>query len=435
MTSFALAIWAWQVTGSAQALAMVGVFTYAPLLIVTPFVGYLVDRLNRKWVMALSDLGAALSTSVILIFYLTGRLQIWHVYAATAFASAFQAFQWPAYSAAVSLMIPKKHYNRASGLISMVQNASNILGPILAGALVGSIGVGGIMVIDLMTFGMALLSLFLVFIPQPKKMQDAWTLNAFLNGVTFGFNYIFKRPGLLGLQLIFFAGNFMTVIGWAVVSPMVLARTGGDAAVLGLVQSSAAIGGVSGGALLALWGGPKKLVVGVFLGWMLSGLLGRFLMGVTIEPVVWMVSAFLLAFFMPFANGSNQAIWQRKVPPEIQGRVFSARRFIAQLTIPISMGLSGWLADHVFEPAFATNQAWGSLSMAWVLAPGAGAGYALMIALSGLLVSLVGVLGWLFPAVRRVETDLPDFDASEENTSPPEGESHLSPSEVSCDPH
>jgi len=413
MTSFALGIWAWEKTGSAQALALVGVFTYAPLIIVTPFVGVLVDRWNRKLVMMLSDFGAAISSVIVLVLLLAGDLEIWHIYATTAFASVFQAFQWPAYSASATLMVPKEYFSRASGLISMIESASNIIAPLLAGLLVGFIGVQGILVIDLLTFLLAIMTLLIVFIPKTDQSKSRLSLKEFFQEVTFGFRYIGKREGLLRLQFVFFAANFMTVIGWAVISPMVLARTGGDAQILGVVETFAAAGGLIGGLLLAIWGGPKKLVWGVLIGWILNGLFGRFLMGISAIPWVWMLSAFLLAFFMPTINGNNQAIWQKKVPPGKQGRVFATRRFIAQVTIPLSMGISGWLADRVFEPAFANPQSWGSRLFGGLFGIGPGSGLSMMIALSGLLVALTGAAGLLSKRIRNVETELPDFDEGE----------------------
>ena len=414
MTSFALGIWAWEKTGSAQALALVGVFTYAPLIIVTPLVGGLVDRWNRKLVMMLSDFGAVLASVTVFVLFITGRLEIWHIYATTAFASAFQAFQWPAYSATVSMLVPKKHYSRASGMISMVESASNIIGPVLAGSLIGFIGVRGILVIDILTFFIAIFTLLIVVIPSPIVEKTKFTLKKLWQDITFGFKYIFSRPGLLGMQLVFLAANFMTVIGWAVINPMVLARTG-DPQILGFVQSFSAVGGLVGAVFLTIWGGPKRLVNGILLGWILSGLLGRFLMGIGGQPWVWMVSVFLLAFIMPTTNGSNQSLWQKKVPPEQQGRVFSVRRFIAQITIPISMGLSGWLADSVFEPAFMNADSWAAQTFGGIVGVGAGSGMSMMIAISGLLVALVGVIGTFSKSIRDVETELPDYDMVEKS--------------------
>jgi MFS family permease len=415
MTSFALGIWAWEKTGSAQALALVGVFTYAPLIIVTPFVGVLVDRWNRKLVMMLSDLGAVLASCVVFILFLSGRLEIWHIYATTAFASAFQAFQWPAYSSSVTMMVPKKHYSRASGMISMVESGSNIVGPVLAGALIGFIGVKGILMIDILTFFLAIITLLLVFIPQPHTQPLKLNFQQLWEDITYGFRFIFNRPGLLGLQLVFFGANFMTTIAWAVVAPMVLARTGGDAQILGLVESFAAFGGLVGAIFLTVWGGPKKLVRGIVFGWALSGLLGRLLMGISQRPCIWSLSAFLLAFFMPTVNGCNQAIWQRKVPPEKQGRVFSVRRFIAQITIPIAMAFSGWMGDHVFEPAFTVEEGWGTRLFASVFGSGEGAGLSMMIAISGVMVVLVSLLGFTNPDILCVESKLPDYDHEVDN--------------------
>ena len=414
MTSFALGIWAWQETGSAQALALVNVFTYAPLIVMTPLAGALVDRWNRKFVMMLSDLGAVLSSIAIFVLYLSGDLQIWHIYAATAFSSVFQAFQWPAYSASVSLMVPKQHYARASGMISMVESSANIVGPVLAGALIGLIGVQGILLIDLITFCVAILTLLLVVVPQPAVEKAELKVNRLWQDILFGFRFIIERPGLLGLQLVFFGANFMTVIGWGVITPMVLSRTGGDAQILGFVESFAAVGGLVGAVFLMIWGGPKKLTQGILIGWILNGILGRFLMGISQSYWVWMAAVFLLAFFMPTINGSNQALWQKKVPPEQQGRVFAVRRFIAQITIPISMALSGWLGDNVFEPAFSTPQTWGSRLFGGIFGSGPGAGFSMMIAISGLLVALVGVLGLLSKPIREVEETLPDFASQEE---------------------
>ncbi len=387
-----------------------GVFTYAPLIIVTPLVGVLVDRWNRKLVMMLSDLGAVLASMAIFILFATGNLEVWNIYITTAFASAFQAFQWPAYSATATLMVPKKYYSRASGAISMVESSSNIIGPVMAGSLIGLIGLQGILMIDVISFGIAILTLVFVKIPQITAKPERLDLPSFWKDITFGFRYIFERPGFLRLQMIFFGANFMTVMGWAVATPMILARTGSDAQILGFVESTAAVRGLVGAVFLMIWGGPKKMVMGVMLGWILSGIFGRFLMGMSQSPWIWMLSTFLLAFFMPTVNGCKQAIWQKKVPPEKQARVFAIRRFIAQITIPLSMGLSGWLAESVFEPAFVNENSWVQRAFGSLFGTGPGAGFSMMIALSGLLVAVVGFIGLLSKDIGGIEVVVPDYD-------------------------
>src|SRR4030067_245188 len=172
MTGFAMTIWAYQITEQATALALVGFFFVAPMLIVSPFAGALVDRSNRKMMMMLSDLASGIATVFILILYSTGNLQIWHLFITSAFQGVFQSFQWPAYSAAISTMIPKQHYGRANGMLSLADTASNIFAPILAGALLGFIGISGILLIDIATFTLAISALLLVHVPQPKRTEE-----------------------------------------------------------------------------------------------------------------------------------------------------------------------------------------------------------------------------------------------------------------------
>src|SRR5512145_1337345 len=147
MTGFALTIWAYQLTGSATALALVGFCYTVPLLILSPVAGAIVDRSNRKLMMMLSDLVAGLGTVAILLLYATGSLQIWHLYVVAAIEGAFQTFQWPAYSAAITLMVDKKHYARTSAMNELAGNSSGIFAPMLAGAIIGLFAPNGVLII------------------------------------------------------------------------------------------------------------------------------------------------------------------------------------------------------------------------------------------------------------------------------------------------
>ncbi len=408
MTQFALTIWAWQITGSATALALVGFFSFGPTVLISPIAGALVDRWNRKLVMMLSDLAAGLSTVAILLLYLGGHLQVWHLYVAGAFSGIFQAFQWPAYSAAISVMIPKTQYARAQGMMSVADSGSGILAPLMAGFLIAVIGIEGIMLIDVATFVLAIGALLIVFIPQPPTTEEGLKgRGSLLQEAGYGFRYILQRPSLLRMQLVFFAGNLMASLGFTLLAPMILARSGNSAAMLGSVESAGAIGGVVGGVLLSVWGGPKRRVHGVLLGHAIAGL-GQMALGLGFP--YWYVGIVLGSLVIPVINGSNQAIWQAKVAPDVQGRVFSVRRLIAQITAPVSMLIAGPLADRVFEPALMPG---GKLASAfgWLVGTGPGSGMSLIVLGSGLLVVLVGLLPYGIYVVRNVETMLPDHDA------------------------
>ena len=410
MSNFALTLWAYEVTGKATPLAMIGFFFVTPIVFLGPFVGVLVDRGNRRLMMMLSDLGAALVSTIVLFLYATGNLQIWHLYVTATISGIFQGFQWPAYSAAITLMLPKEQYARANGMMEMAGNASQVFAPLLAGALIRPLGLAGILVIDLFSAALAISALLFVHIPQPARTEAGREgEGSFLKETVYGFRYIFARPSLLGLQMVFLVGNFFSGLAYAVTAPMILGRTVNNELIFGSVQSAGAIGGVVGGLARSAWGGPKRRVHGVLLGHFCAGLLGQMVLGLGQALPVWTAGSFLWTFFVPIIDGSNQAIWQAKVAPDVQGRVFAARRFIAWLVFPISSLLVGPLADWVLEPAMAEG---GSLAptFGWLVGTGTGAGMALLFVVTGLLAALAGLGGYLFSAVRNAEDILPDHD-------------------------
>lgn len=414
MTQFAITIYAWQITGKATALALMGFFAFGPTVLLSPLAGAIVDRANRKLVMMLSDLVSALMTGIILLLYLLGELQIWHLYVAGALSGAFQAFQFPAYSASVTMMLPKKEYARASGMLSMAGSASGIVAPILAGVLIALIGIGGIMTIDLITFGVAILTLVIVHIPQPQETEAGREGRGNLwQESLFGFRYILARPSLLGLQLVFFTINLIATLSFTLLAPMVLARTGNNELTLGSVQSAMGIGGVAGGLLLSVWGGFKRRVHGVLGGMALSSMLGSTLIGLGRSLPLWAVGAFFASFFIPIVNGSNQAIWQAKVAPDVQGRVFAVRRLIAQITAPLAMLIAGPLADQLFEPFMASGSTLAQ-QVSGLVGTGPGTGMSLLFVFTGLAGTLAGLMGYIFPVVRQAEDLLPDHELATE---------------------
>ncbi len=413
MTGFATTIWAYEITGSAAALAMVGFFFVTPMLVVSPFAGAIVDRSNRKLMMMLSDLASGLATIAILILYSTGRLEIWHLYITSSFQGIFQAFQWPAYSAAITTMLPKEDYGRANGMMSLAETGSGIFAPLLAGALIGLIGLAGILVVDIVSFVFAIGALLLVHVPQPLVTEEGrQAQGSLLKEAAYGFTYILQRPSLLGLQIVFLLGNFFVGIPYAIMAALILARTGNDEMIFAGVNTAGAIGGVVGGLVMSSWGGPKRRVHGVLMGWLLSSLFATVVMGVGRSLPVWVVSSFIGAFFVPIINGSNQAIWQAKVAPDLQGRVFSIRRLIAWFVSPLAMVIGGQLADKVLEPAMNPGGALVA-SWSWLVGSGPGAGMGLMFVIFGLLAGLVCAGGYFFPVVRNVESLLPDHQQAQ----------------------
>ncbi|MGQ0600679.1 MAG: MFS transporter [Anaerolineales bacterium] len=427
MTQFALSLWVLQKTNNeATPFALMQVFFITPFLLISPIAGVMVDRYNRKLMMMVSDLCAGLATVVILILQSFGMLEIWHLYVSAVIAGLGNAFQWPAYSAAISTMMPKEQYGRANGLMSLVEMGPNIVAPLLAGALLPLITLTGILWFDVATFLFAIGVLLVVHVPQPQRTEtgQAAQSGGWLQEAAFGFRYIFSRPSLLGLQLTFFFGNLFSGIAFTLVAPMIVARVSatmsaafaGDATaeaarVLGLAQSAGAIGGVLGGIAMSAWGGFKRRVHGVLLGWMWSGVIGLTLLGLGRDLWVWLPAMFLGALPFAIVNGSNQAIYQAKVPPDVQGRVFSARRLIAWFTQPLSPLIAGLLADRLLEPSARAGTGLVA-AFSGLVGTGPGAGMALLLIVCGVLATLVGAAGYFIPVIRNAEDILPDYDAA-----------------------
>jgi MFS family permease len=410
MTGFALSIWMYQQTESATAMALVQVCFITPFLIMSPFAGVMVDRYNRKLMMMLSDFTAILATGLILLLYATGNLQFWHLYIAAVLNGIGNTFQWPAYSAAIGTMVPKEQLGRVNGMMSLVEAGPGVVAPLLAGMLLPVIGLNGILTIDIVTFFFAIGALLLVFVPQPQKTEDGQKAQGnMLKEAAFGFKYIFARPSLLGLQMLFFAGNLFSGIAFTVMAPMILARTGQNAIIFGTVQTATAIGAVVGGIVMSAWGGFKRRIHGVLASWIWFGLFGACVLGTGFGLPVWVAGAALGELVIPLMNGSNQAIWQAKVAPDLQGRVFSSRRLIAWFTNPVSPIIGGTLADFVLEPAMRTESAL-SNTFGWLVGTGPGAGMGLLMLICGVLIALVGVVGYFIPVIRKAEDLLPDHE-------------------------
>jgi len=412
MTQFALTIWMYQQTSSATALGLMQVFYITPFLLISPIAGVMVDRYNRKLMMMVSDLAAGAGTVLVLVLQSQGRLEFWMLYIVSALIGLGGAFQWPAYSAAISTMVPKEQYGRVNGLMTLMEAGPGVLAPLLAGMFLPIVGLTGILAFDVITFVFAIGALLVVYVPQPPKTVEGQKESGnFFKEALYGFTYIFARPSLLGLQLVFLFGNLFSGIGYTVLAPMVLERTSNNAAALGAVMTAGAVGAVVGGIGMSIWGGFKRRVHGVLGGWILAGL-GFAMLGLGQVLPVWVFFSAFSSLVGPLINASNQSIWMAKVAPDVQGRVFSARRLIAWSTQPVAPIIAGTLADFVLEPAML-----GTGTLATVFGPlvgnTSGSGMSLLIFLCGLGAAAVGVAGYYFRVIRNAEDILPDHDTME----------------------
>ncbi|MDY6900923.1 MAG: MFS transporter, partial [Cyanobacteriota bacterium] len=350
MTSFAIEIWAWEITGKATALTLVGFFTLLPSLIIAPISGIIVDKYNRKLLMILGDTAAVLSTFVILLLYLNNQLQIWHLYLIGAINGTFNQFQYLAYAASIALMVPKQQYTRVSSMDFISSYGSNILAPPLAGYLYKIIGLTGIAGIDIVTFLFAITSILFIKIPQiPQIDKQNQELENIWYKLGFGLRYIFSRKSLLALLIVNLLFWLPHDIGDSLYAPMILSRTNNNTFVLGNLAAAAGFGGVIGAIILSTWGGFRRKIKGVLLGMIGAGL-SKIVFGLGRTPWVWIPAQFCSSLNFPLNGSSDDAIWLTKVAPKVQGRVFAAKSLLLQLTSAFGLLIAGPLADNVFTP-------------------------------------------------------------------------------------
>lgn len=414
LTNFALGVWVYQRTGSATQFALISLFAQLPRILVYPVAGALIDRWDRRWAMVLSDSGAGLSTLVVALLLFTGRLEVWHIYLTSAVSSTFIAFQWPAYSAATTLLVPKQHLGRASGMVQFGEAAAQILSPALAGMLVVTIQLRGVIIVDVSTFVFSVITLLLVRFPRPNTTtNDKLELWALLSEAAYGWTYITTRPGLLGLLIFFAVNNFLTGVITVLFTPLVLAFA--PVTVLGTLLSFGGGGMLIGSLVMSIWGGAKRCRIYNVLNFTLLSGLCILVAGLRPSVPVFFVTAFFYFFGLPIINGCSLVIWQNKVPPQVQGRVFAVGRMISWALLPLAYLIAGPLADKVFEPLLAVGGPLVS-NIGQIIGVGPGHGIAFLFVLMGILSVLATVAGYLYPRLRLVEDELPDAIA--DSTAP-----------------
>lgn len=413
LTSFALGVWVYQTTGSVTQFALISLFIHLPNIIISPVVGALVDRWDRRWAMILSDSVAGIGTLGIWMLLYFDRLEIWHIYLAVGVNSIFNAFQWPAYSATISALVPKQHLPRANGAVQISRATAKIVSPALAGVLVAIIHLEGILAIDFATFLVALAIMLTVPLPQREKTHQKsakksaqWRdLSRDLSQeIISGWNYITFRPGLRGLltffTVVYFTMGILEVLFW----PLMLNFSSSQE--LGMVLSIGGFGWLLGSITMSAWGGPKRKISGIYFFVPFQGLLlclGVFNSSVTLAGLA--VFGFLFAY--PIVISCNQTIWQTKVPADLQGRVFALQQAVEKSASILAYIITGPVVDHFFEPLLLSD---GLLAgtVGRAIGTGPGRGSAFFLILIGLLNILATFIAYQNRQIRRVEVMVRD---------------------------
>ncbi|MEE8355487.1 MAG: MFS transporter [Candidatus Bathyarchaeia archaeon] len=384
LVQFTLVWWLTQESGSASVLALASIMALLPQVIVGPFAGSLVDRWSRRILLIVSDGMIALAIVFLALLYSWGIVEIWHVYALMLFRALLGAFQWPAFQASTSLMVPKEQLSRVAGFNQSLQGLVSILAPPLGALLFDVLPIEYILAIDVATAFFAIGPLLFVTIPQPPRAPDAeggW--RSVLADMREGMRFVWDWKGLrfiMGMSMII---NLVITPGFSLLPSVVTVHFGGGAIELAYLQSAGGIGMIAGGLLLGVWGGFKNRMTTAFSALAVGGLFIVLFGFVPGSMLLLAVAAFFLfSALNSMANGTFFAAMQAAIPPEMQGRVFTLLMSFSALMAPLGLAIAGPVADIIG-------------AMTWFI-------------LGGATLTLMGVLGFFIPAIMNLEKDAPN---------------------------
>ncbi len=403
LSGFALGVWLYQRTGSASNFAFVAMCTVLPQILLSPLAGVLVDRYSRRWMMALADSGAAVCTVGLAALFFTGQIQVWQIFLITALSSAFGSLQTPAYSALVAATTARSQLGRANGLLQFGRALAEILAPAVAGVLVVMVQVPGVLLIDLLTFCFAILTLALARFPgledPAARTHDRPAKPAWSQELRAGWQVLAAAPGLFNLLCYQTLFAFLWSLFGVLVTPMILGFASPQG--LGTALTVAGLGLLTGSLIMTAWGGPKRRLSGLLFFELVSA--AAFCgMGSRPNLVVVTAAAFLAHWTLAFVSSLSEAIWQSQVPHEVQGRVFAFKQTAVKSGTLGAYLLAGLLADRFLEPLLLSGGALaGSLGPLFGVGPGRGS--AALFFLIGLVKALSVVWIYLSPGARRLD--------------------------------
>lgn len=398
LVQFALIWWLTQQTGSATVLALASIVGLVPQVVLGPFVGPLIDRWNRKRTMIVADAVVALSTAALVYLFATDTIAVWHVFVALFVRALGGAFHWPAMTASTSLMVPPQLLTRVQGLNQILNGGLGIASAPLGALLLSLFPMENILMIDIVTAALAIVIITFVAVPQPEPRaeQGEATGSAYFTDLRAGLRYLLNWRGLLVLAGMAMLVNMVLSPTNSFMPLLVTDHFAGTAWHLGLLEAGFGIGVVGGGILLGVWGGFQRRVVTSLLG--LSGIgLGIMIVGLapaSLFPLA--VAGMVVAGVMgSLCDGPIMAVFQSKVAPDMQGRVFTLVGSATAAMMPLGLIVAGPLADIIGVRA-------------WFLG-------------GGLITVLVGLAGFFIPALMNIESDREDNPQAGEEDSPLRG--------------
>lgn len=390
MTSFALTLWLYEKTGSALQTALLSICSYTPYVLMSIFAGALSDRWNKKKVILICDTLAACCTITVFALLKQNLLVPWHLYLLNALNGLMNTVQQPAGDVAMTLLIPRKYYQKTSGMRSFSQSLITILNPVFATALFSLYGMNAVIAVDIGTFVIAFLSL-LFFVSIPKiSQQDREEKEPLLESVKKGIVFLNKNRLILTLILFLAGVNLVASAFDAVLPAYVLPSPNGGEVILGLVTSTAGIATLIGSVFITFLPRPKDRIRVIYLTMLISLTAENFLLAFTRVPVLWCLGQLIGWILVPVMSANMDVILRSSIPVEMQGRVYSCRNTLQYFTIPVGFFLGGFMVDKIFEPIMQKTAEQGILASLFGTGKGSGAAMVMFVlGVAGAVVCLV----------------------------------------------
>jgi MFS transporter, DHA3 family, macrolide efflux protein len=399
MTAFALGIYVFQKTNSATTYSLIILAAFLPSFILKPFGGVMADRIDRKLLMIAGDLGSALGLVFILFMFYTGNSELWVIYTGVIFSSGFVALQNPAYKASATDLLSEDDFAKASGLMQLAESSKFLVSPVIAGILLIYINIQSVLIIDIMTFLIAVIAVF--WIRKGTGRLSNQDDNHFFSELKNGFLYIYSQKGIFRLLIITSVITFLIGFLQALVGPMMLVFA--DPETLGFTQSISATGMIVSSFWIGIFSKSIQQIKILSISLTFAGIFYA-LFGVSTNVYFIIASGFLFFMMLPFINTSLDVLIRKNTDNSMQGRVWSNVSIISQSGYLIAYSIAGTLADRLFNPLLLTDGYLAS-TIGNIIGTGPGRGIGFMFILSGILVSVVGLFIPLLKNIRKLENN------------------------------
>ena len=396
LSGFGTGIWVYNQTGALSDFAMMFFLGVMPTILVLPFSGAVVDRVDRRLILIASDILSSICSISLLILLSTNGLQIWHVYIFTVAASVSNAFRQPAYMAAVTQISPKIYLTQANSVSQFSVAIGGILASICGGIFMEVIGFKGLVAIDLCTFVISLVVLAFVKFPNTMFARREETIIKELVG---GWNFIIRRKSLVAMVVFFLGTNFLMSIFDVIITPLILSFS--NPSTLGIINSFSGIGVLCGSIIMLITGGTRKRAKGM-VGFVIPLSFAMMIAALRPLPAFDAIALLCFSLFLTMVNIHWQSLIQVKVGLELQGRVFAINQMMVSLLRPISYLTAGALADKVLEP-IVEKGILNSQFAQFILGAGPGRGMRLALLIAGTILLLWSIVGFMYKPLSNMD--------------------------------